>query len=1014
MRNYIDAIYDRNAEQVIVWERDLDPNVPGRFTRKYPAPYYFYVKDTGGEFTSIYGDKLKLLNFNSRSEFEKAREQHKVKFESDLSPDEKILAKYYYEVDAPKLHYTLLDIEVDYDPNIGFSSPENPYAPINAITLFHQWKREYVTYAVPPKSWEGKDWNALLDKTLPSNVTLFKTEEELLIATLESIEDSDVLSGWNSDFFDMPYLVRRCELVLAQRWVKRWCYPEAQPPRFDEVERFNEKRMTVKIFGRKHLDFLQLFKKFAFGGRSSYSLKSIAEDELKDMDKLEYQGSLDDLYNSDFNFFLRYNIRDTEILDKLDEKFQYINLANELTHANTSTLDSAMGSVRVIDAGIINYCHRTLGLKINDRDVTRIDEWHQGGSDFATEKVLNSKGFPQGIEGALVLSPRKGLHNWLGSVDINSLYPSTIRALNLSPEKIIGQFGSREEETFTLVLPDNRNDPENYDSSLHGQTRENHFKGIAARDNLPHTLYFDDGSPEVTATGAEWYEFLRMKKWVVSGYGTVFDQSSGQGIIPGILTTWYAERKVLQKEKVKWGNKADEIAKAEGKSEAYYKAKAMEEFYDKKQMVKKLLLNSTYGALINKFDRFYDVRMGASTTGSGRQITAHMVSKIGELLNGTYYQTTKISGDDEAEEDDEETKEIKANDGEDYFSLDPKDAKRQYQKDVRAAKKAGFATVEEYRKAKAKGIHVDASGSTVKFSGSGGQYGMWIYRNEADAIIYGDTDSCYFKTYGTNKEEAIAIADEIGDQVNASFPAFMRDTFGCTEGYDHLIMAGREVVADRGIFQAKKKYILRVVNLDGKDIAPDDKKALKVMGGEIKKSDTPKVIQEFLKKVTLKILDGLSEFEIGAFVNDARRKLKVSDQVLAIGVSKSVNKLEMYQADYVAFEDAGIKKVRLPGHVRAAINFNMHLDKVQDKTNKPIKSGDKIKVFYLKSNDYGYDSFALPGDIEEVPKWFREFDVDMARTEGKLIDLKLESIFKPIGWEVPTIQLAKNKTLIEW
>jgi DNA polymerase elongation subunit (family B) len=495
-------------------------------------------------------------------------------------------------------------------------------------------------------------------------------------------------------------------------------------------------------------------------------------------------------------------------------------------------------------------------------------------------------------------------------------------------------------------------------------------------------LYFDDGSEPIEATGEQWHEVLRAKKWVVSGYGTVFDQSNGQGIIPGILTTWYAERKALQKEKVNWGNKADNILKESGgeKTEAYYHAKAMEEFFDKKQMVKKLLLNSTYGALINKFDRFYDVRMGASTTGSGRQITAHMVSKIGELLNGEYIKTVKAPLL-------EMIREVDEIDSGEFFSGDVRKAKRL------AAKRAAR----------------DEDGE------DGEDGGQWIYINAADSIVYGDTDSCYFKTYGTNKDEAIAIADEIGDQVNNSFPQFMRDAFGCTEGYDQLIKAGREVVADRGIFQAKKKYVLRVANLDGKDIAPDDKKALKVMGGEIKKSDTPKVIQKFLKDVTLKILDGADYPTIETFVNDSRRKLKVSDELLLLGVSKSVNKLEMYQEDYNKFEAAGIKKVRLPGHVRAAINYNTHLEKVNDKINKPIKSGDKIKVFYVKANDFGYGSIAVPGDIENLPSWFlKDLEVDMKKTEGKLIDLKLESIFDPIGWEVPTLQSAKNNKLLDW
>jgi len=898
-RNFVGAQYSSYSQEVLVWERDSDHPEHGRMLKRYKAPYYFYVPDEDGEYESMYGMKLKLLTFEDKEAFESALQRFatRQKHESDISPVDKILMSNYYNVDAPQLHYTLLDIEVDYDSEIGFSSPENPYAPINAITLYHQWKKEYVTFAVPPPSWKNKDWDKLLDKTLPSKVTLFESEAELLKATLMSIDDSDVISGWNSDFFDMPYLVKRVEMVLGKDAARMWCFKGAPAPRFEEVERFNEKRITVRLYGRTHLDFLQLFKKFAFGGRSSYSLKAISEEELPDLPKLEYEGTLETLYFDDFNFFLRYNIRDTEILDKLDAKFKYIELANEITHANTVTLDGALGSVRLIDTGIVNYCHHELKLRVPDR---------------------NTKVGPT-IEGALVLNPKVGMHQWIGSVDINSLYPSTMRSLNISPEKIIGQFT----QNTGIMQIDGEAD----------------WIGISNKDNLKHVLYFEDGT-YAEHTGAEWYEILKAKKWAISAFGTVFDQGNGQGVIPGLLTSWYAERKSLQKLKLDWDNKAD---KCEPGSEEYKKCKYMVEYYDKKQMVKKLLLNSLYGAVINEYDRFFDPRMGASTTATGRKITGHMISKISELLTGEYAQVVKT-------------------------------------------------------------VTIDKDGEPEN-----------VYTCDSKAAIYSDTDSCYFNTFADNKEEAILVADTVGDQVNDSFIPFMQEKFLCQPTYDVLIKAGREVVADRGIFQAKKKYILRVVNLDGKDVKPGSAKALKVMGGEIKKSDTPKVIQQFLKETTLKILDGATYSEIETFVNNERKKFKTTTDLMSIGIPKGCNKLEMYYDEFVRYEKPGIKKVRLPGHVRSAINFNEHLKEVGDKVIQPIKSGNKIKVFYLKPNDMQYTSIAVPVDLEALPSWFKEdFAIDIKKTEEKLIDLKLESIFGPMGWAVPTPQSARNNKLLDW
>lgn len=964
-RNFVGAQYSARAEEVLVWERDTDHPELSRILKKYPAPYYFYVPSPEGEHRSMFGEPLKKLTFDSKGAFESGIKRNQKKFESDISPVEKILMANYHGVDAPRLNYTLLDIEVDYkkdkyspehlvnirslaepektsvvtalelreaddlagieayderrklwvdaqyshymyDGQIGYSSPENPYAVINAITLFNQWNKEYLTFAIPPPSWTGKDWDALLDKTLheKSKITLFKTEKELLKATLLAIRDSDVVSGWNSDFFDLPYLIKRTEIVLGAEATKYWCFNGCPAPRFEEVERFNEIKTTARIYGRTHLDYLQLFKKFAFGGRSSYSLKSIAAEELHDMEKIEYAGSLDELYDDDFNFFIRYNIRDTEILDKLDEKFKYIELASEVTHANTTVLASAMGSVKVIDSGIINHCHYALNLIVADR---------------------NSKVGPS-IEGAMVLNPKIGLHEWIGSVDINSLYPSTMRSLNISPEKIIGQF--------------------TVDTNPMKIDGESDWLGIANGDDKIHTLYFEDGE-YAQLTGKEWRKVLADNKWAVSAFGTVFDQGNGMGVIPGLLATWYSERKKLQAAKVEWGNKADTLKAG---SPEYIHAKKMEEYYDKKQMVKKLNLNSLYGALINQYDRFYDFRLGASTTATGRQITGHMTSKIAELLTGEYTPVIKIT---------------------DYEAMEKDEAED--------------------------------------------TYGYNVYECANDSVIYGDTDSNYFKTGAKNKEEAIAIADEIGVKVNESFIPFMREKFLCQPEYDVLIKAGREVVADRGIFQAKKKYILRVVNLDGKDVKPGSSKYLKVMGGEIKKSDTPKVIQAFLKEVTLKILDGVSYSDIEEYVNNERRAFKTATDMLSIGIPKAVNKLEMYYAQYLELEKPGVKRVRLPGHVRASINFNEHLLEIKDRMNQPIKSGNKVKIFYLKPNDQRFTSIAVPSDADSLPTWFKDdFIIDIAKTEEKLIDLKLESIFVPIGWLVPTFNRARANKLLVW
>jgi DNA polymerase elongation subunit (family B) len=778
--------------------------------------------------------------------------------------------------------------EYMYNGPVGFSSVDDPYAPINAITIYKKWLDAYTTIAVPPEEWDG-----VLDATLPSDVIIVKNEQELLELTLYHLTDADIISGWNSDFFDLPYMIKRTARTLGERRINDWCFEGMPEPKFGEVEKFGSKQTNATIFGRIHLDYLQLFRKFTLGGRSSYALAAIADEEL-DIDKLTYSGSLADLYHDDFNFFLRYNIRDVEVMVGLDKKFKYIDIANEMIHENTVRFSAIFGSVNLIDTGIINYCHNEKHVIVRDREF--------------------KKGDP--IEGALVVEPKIGIHEWIGSVDINSLYPSSIRAINISPEKIIGQFTCDEED----------------------------WAGIRAKDEKYHALKLENDNDLVEKTGAEWYEILKSKSWAISGYGTVLDQSSGPGIVAAILGKWYAERKSLQKLKKEWGNKATSAKKEFGIDSVEYKeAKTQEEFYDLKQGIKKVLLNSTYGALINEYDRFYDPRLGASTTGTGRQITTHMIQTTSMLITGKPQLLRKEF--------------VRNNDG--------------------------FAHK---------------------------------YYIDDDSIITGDTDSCYFKTGASNKEEAIAIADAIGDGINESFPGFMEEAFCCTSGFKDLIAAGREIVADRSMFFAKKKYVARVVNLDGKDLDPNDKKALKIMGLEIKKSDTPKIIQKFLKEVVNMILDGKTYKELETYINEYRKNMFVAESnIVDLGISKSVNKLDQYTLEYTRLEKTGKGKARLPGHVRASINFNETLKEVGDNTINPIMSGSKIRVFYLAQNDHKFTSISIPSDLETLPSWFTErFTIDVKLTSSKLVDDKISILFAPLNWEVPTVQSALVNSLLEF
>ena len=905
-RNYVAAWSDYKADKIIVLERD---KAGALFRVKYNPPYYFYIPDEEGDYESIWGDKLIRAEFSSRDEFEAAKKQFPVKFESDFTPLKRVLMDYYYDRPAPLVNFAFLDIEVDYAKKLGFSSPTNPYAAINAVTVYQSWTKKFITLVLPPMVdgvlWTNIPGNSiqtlndaitalikekkLRDGYIPE-IEIVMSEHELLSKMCQAIEEADIISGWNSEFFDIPYIAERLLLAGGESFLAKLEHAGVRPPKKEMVNRFGTEEPVYKFSGRAHLDYMKLFQKFTFEGRTSYALGNILQEEVG-VGKLEYEGSLEDLYHYDFPLFVAYNFRDVDGLVQLNDKFKFIALANQMAHENTVLFDAVLGTVSYVETGITNHAHNVLNKIVHDKVIGAHDK----------------------VEGAIVMTPRIGLHEWIGSVDINSLYPNVIRSLNISPEKIVGQFTAKEQA----------------------------WRDIWAGNGVRHCLILENGEQEVM-TAEEWGEFLIGNKFAISAYGTVFDQGNGRGVIADILGYWYNERKRLQAEKKKYAKLAKDETDPVKKKE-YQK---LEEDFDLLQLTKKISMNSLYGALLNVAFRFGDERMGASVTGSGRGITTHMIETIGEIITGTLDKLVKTTTTD-------------------------KDGKLVHE-----------------------------------------------YMSPNDSIIYGDTDSCYYKTYATNKEEAIEAADLAAEGVNASFPRFMREAFFCQPGFDELIKAGREIVGRRGLFQAKKKYMVKVIDLEGFAV-----NKMKSMGSEIKKADTPKVIQVFLKETVDMILEGRSYPDVVTYVNEQRieilKKNKLS--IFSLGVAKQVNSLDKYMAEYLnpgtqksLDKNGKMRSLTIPGHVKAALNYNKALQHF-DKGSKEIHSGDKVVQFYLKKNEFGFESIALPSELSKFPSWFTEnFQVNVKMTEDKMFDNKLAGIFSALGEDVPSPQSVLTNSILSF
>jgi DNA polymerase elongation subunit (family B) len=391
--------------------------------------------------------------------------------------------------------------------------------------------------------------------------------------------------------------------------------------------------------------------------------------------------------------------------------------------------------------------------------------------------------------------------------------------------------------------------------------------------------------------------FDSQQPWILTANGTIMTYEK-KGIIPGLLERWYAERKEMQAKK-------KDATTPEEKS-----------FWDKRQLVKKINLNSLYGAILNPGCRFFDKRIGQSTTLTGRAIAHHMDSHVNECITGEYDHTGK-------------------------------------------------------------------------------------------AIIYGDTDSVYFSAYSILKEEiesgrmewnkdiCVQLYDTIAESVNDSFPGFMEKAFHCPREMGSLIKGGRELVAEKGLFIKKKRYAVLIYDLEGNRLDTNGKPGkVKAMGLDLKRSDTPKVIQEFLSELLLKVLTGTQKEEIYDQVREFKLAFK-ERPAWEKGTPKRVNNLTKYSK-----EEERLGKANMPGHVRAAMNWNNLKRMHGDNYSMAIVDGMKTIVCKLKDNPLGYTSVGYPTDESHIPQWFKDLPFDDDGMESSVVNQKVENLLGVLSWQI--------------
>ena len=878
--SYVDALYDREHDRIHVVERRNGERV----YREYPANYVFYYDDARGKYHSIYGTPVSRFSTRNNKEFRKEIRMHSGKklYESDINPVFRCFEDNYKGQDAPKLHTAFFDIEVAFDQERGFSPTDDPFNPITAISVYLDWLDQLVTLAVPPR---GLSWETAQDLVRDfDNTILFEREEDMIKSFLDLIDDADVLSGWNSEGYDIPYTVNRTIRILSKDDTRKFCL-WGQLPKPRTFERYGAEQITFDLVGRVHMDYMQLYRKYTYEERHSYSLDAIGEYEL-DEHKTQFEGTLDQLYNQHFKKFIEYNRQDTALLHKLDKKLKFLDLASTLAHENTVLLQTTMGAVAVTEQAIINEAHER-GFVVPNRRERLTDEDTQAA-------------------GAYVAYPKKGIHEYIGSIDINSLYPSAIRALNMGPETIVGQL--RPIMTDRLIK-ENMAKGESFAGAWEGLFGSLEYTAVMEQQRGTEiTVDWENGEETVHSAAELWDAIFNSNRpWILSANGTIFTYEK-EGIIPGLLKRWYAERKDMQK-------KSKEV---EGVDKTQY------EYWDKRQLVKKINLNSLYGAILNAGCRFFDKRIGQSTTLTGRAIARHMDAHVNECITGKY----------------------------------------------------------------------DHTGET---------------------IIYGDTDSCYFSAWPVlkkeveegrmewNKETCISLYDGIAEEVNQSFPGFMEQAFHCPREMGSVIKGGREIVASKGLFITKKRYAVMIIDKEGRRLDRDGKPGkVKAMGLDLKRSDTPKVIQDFLSDVLHDVLCGVPRDDVVSKIREFKYLFK-ERPAWEKGSPKRVNNLTMYGK-----KEKQQGKANMPGHVRAAMNWNQMRRMNSDNYSMQIVDGMKTIVCKLKDNPLGWTSIGYPTDEQRLPTWFTELPFDSDAMEATVVDKKVDNLLGVLDWDLAAATNTEN------
>lgn len=523
------------------------------------SPTLYVPVEKPTQFKSLdgkYVEPVKLENMREAKEF---MERYKDVSNFEIYGNTNYIAQYVAEhwpgeiqFDRNIINVTTIDIEVQ--SNEGFPEPEEAKYPITAICLKNNIDNTFYV-------WGLGDYDTSKSIMKDNRVVYVKcaTENELLLRFLAHWSTPthmpDVVTGWNMRTFDIPYIVNRCRRILDEDKVKLlspWGRVEEK-----QVTMMKKQTQLYDIIGVSQIDYLDLFKKFgySFGPQESYRLDHIAYVVLGER-KLAYDGNLHSLYMNDHQKFIDYNIKDVDLVDRIEDKIGLMTLCFTMAYKAGVNFNDTFGTTGIWDTLIYRY--------------------------LLPQNIIvppNKESFKSDYEGGYVKPPQCGVHDWVASFDVNSLYPNIIVQWNMSPETIIkGRHDHR-------VSPD---------SILEGYVPE-----------------------KVEGVG-------------IAGSGQMFSNAK-QGFMPKIIEEMYDERVKIKKLMIA-SKKELEACDKTNKQELYRIERDIAR-YENQQTAIKILLNSLYGALGNKYFRYFKMEIAEGITLSGQMIIRWAEKHVNDYLN---------------------------------------------------------------------------------------------------------------------------------------------------------------------------------------------------------------------------------------------------------------------------------------------------------------------------------------------------------------------------------------------